>query len=1457
MSIHPPIPIRLDASLKSFIQSFDHGLGNNNSRIIERMMSSISSISALHYAPIKFSSDINIVQLTKPLILVSSLNSTSSSYDYTLNQSSYINNNQIKRSSTSLSSSTSNVDRDILLEVGCDLSLLRMINLAAGSLIQIQSSNQSTTVLPSNDDNTRNTIIARIHAVDIKQQTFIQLNSSSSSIPTNSSIESSDAQSFSSSLLLLPPSLLFYLFPPPLLISNITDSYPSVRIRRFSPLFDILPSASAAGLDEWNSLAAFRSAVTTLHPSIMPTIPTAMAVTLRRIASPISNAVANSKDGCVTQLASFFASPPLSRREALLQQTRSPSRSRIMPAGMNSIIAVPAILDSRARKCWLLDGQPFTSSADMDEDDELEDGFAGEAALLTAASPFAFNSLPAISTAASIPLIYFRIVSVSPSHLSNPCVPFIIDPQSTQLTLLDGATTTTAVNANGTISSLVPYALEAFILRQSNHHSIHNSNINPISNNRLNPPPVPPHSSPSIHSIFGLSEYLSEEFGKMRSMMMPALHQYYRPSDVHHQSFSTVARSRLPFSLLLTGGRRSHKRMLVSAVSRSLGIHYLEVNAYDILSDAAAVSMGNTSESVLLQQLSIWFERARLSAPCILHVRRLHAFKSWLAAQQKETDIMLSAGIAHLLESITNVSAGYKHSNARAAASTSMSSSPILFVASADSATSLPSSFLNLFLHTFPITNPNLHQRQHIVRESFGDNNVDSMPVTVSDKLMSVPLTAAEKSVEEIKQDNTNEKVEKIVNNDAVPDKADGSTSPSSLSSSSASPTSVVYSSPSLTSFSSLVASRTAGANAGDVEFIVACATKISRERTMKLQQEAKQEQEKLNRLLLAESSTNSSPPISTAASSSSELQSADFDVALSAFNHRFASLTGVLSSPPNVRWDDIGGLYKAKEEIMQAIELPLQLPHLFGAGTGVKKRAGLLLYGPPGTGKTMVAKAVATECGLNFMSVKGPELLNMYIGESERNIRDVFSRARAAKPVVVFFDELDALAPARGQGSDSGGVMDRVVSALLAELDSVGKGNDGVFLIAATNRPDLLEQSLLRPGRLDRCVYLGLAKTHEDQLPILRALTRKFDLSDDVDLLSVVQRCPFTMSGADFYALASDALLLAIKRKITEMETMVAEERERRKQQRIQKQQNDHASIVHPSQPSSSYESKESIETNGDVHTNDVATMESDPVDDDLSSSLSISSFISSLPSSALRISVVQQDFLTAQSLIRPSLSEKQLERYEQLRKKFGESNSNGGGGGGRTAATGEVNGQLTTHHIDVPNGSSKQHVGTQSTTASSLSSSSIDEKSSTHSNGGGIDMSKIELDRSLRKRMAASQSTNSTTAAESVPAPYSAYSNHVAATVTSTSVSRPRKPWETNLNHDDHGSMRVDQNHSSMSTSEVDDHDHDTNDHHHHNHQSTTANGSKTTSSVVYMNGNEAVKSLNNVNGHVHAHS
>ncbi|XP_072162485.1 peroxisomal ATPase PEX6 isoform X1 [Bemisia tabaci] len=231
----------------------------------------------------------------------------------------------------------------------------------------------------------------------------------------------------------------------------------------------------------------------------------------------------------------------------------------------------------------------------------------------------------------------------------------------------------------------------------------------------------------------------------------------------------------------------------------------------------------------------------------------------------------------------------------------------------------------------------------------------------------------------------------------------------------------------------------------------------------------------------------------------------------------------------PAVSWDDIGGLGCLKQDILKMLStLPI---------SNNLRRSGLLLHGPPGTGKTLIAKAIATECNSNFLSVKGPELLNMYVGQSEQNVREIFSKARSASPCVVFFDELDSLAPNRGKNGDSGGVVDRVVSQFLAEMDEVQK-SDGIFVLAATNRPDLIDPALLRPGRLDKLIYVGPCKDEESKLHVLKSLTRKYNLDEDVDLAVIVKDLTKRVTGADISAICSAAWLNAVRRLITNHES-------------------------------------------------------------------------------------------------------------------------------------------------------------------------------------------------------------------------------------------------------------------------------------------------------------------------------
>lgn len=233
----------------------------------------------------------------------------------------------------------------------------------------------------------------------------------------------------------------------------------------------------------------------------------------------------------------------------------------------------------------------------------------------------------------------------------------------------------------------------------------------------------------------------------------------------------------------------------------------------------------------------------------------------------------------------------------------------------------------------------------------------------------------------------------------------------------------------------------------------------------------------------------------------------------------------------PNISWDDVGALSEVRSELEMAIVAPLRRPEVFSA-LGLKVPAGVLMFGPPGCGKTLLARAIASESAANFISVKGPELLDKYVGESERAVRALFTRARASAPCIVFFDELDSLAPRRGSGGDGasgGSVTERVVNQLLTEMDGLESRRD-VFVIAATNRPDIIDPAMLRPGRLDKLLYVPLPSPSERE-SILRTLTRNIPMHEDVNLKVIAesQRCN-RFSGADLASIVRESAVIALK---------------------------------------------------------------------------------------------------------------------------------------------------------------------------------------------------------------------------------------------------------------------------------------------------------------------------------------
>lgn len=234
----------------------------------------------------------------------------------------------------------------------------------------------------------------------------------------------------------------------------------------------------------------------------------------------------------------------------------------------------------------------------------------------------------------------------------------------------------------------------------------------------------------------------------------------------------------------------------------------------------------------------------------------------------------------------------------------------------------------------------------------------------------------------------------------------------------------------------------------------------------------------------------------------------------------------------PNVKWEDIGGLEETKRELQEMVRYPIEHRHLFER-FGMQASRGVLFYGPPGCGKTLMAKAIANECGANFISVKGPELLNMWFGGSEANVRNLFDKARAASPCILFFDEMDSIARSRGGGGGGGSseTSDRVINQILSEIDGMGSGKT-LFIIGATNRPDILDPGIMRPGRLDQLIYIPLPDK-DSRISIFKANLRKSPIGEDVNMNQLADVTE-GFSGADITEICQRAAKNAIRDSIT-----------------------------------------------------------------------------------------------------------------------------------------------------------------------------------------------------------------------------------------------------------------------------------------------------------------------------------
>ncbi|MDQ3852906.1 MAG: CDC48 family AAA ATPase [Thermoproteota archaeon] len=242
------------------------------------------------------------------------------------------------------------------------------------------------------------------------------------------------------------------------------------------------------------------------------------------------------------------------------------------------------------------------------------------------------------------------------------------------------------------------------------------------------------------------------------------------------------------------------------------------------------------------------------------------------------------------------------------------------------------------------------------------------------------------------------------------------------------------------------------------------------------------------------------------------------------------SAMREVFVEVPDVKWQDIGGLEAVKQELREAVEWPLKYQGVFAYADATPPK-GILLYGPPGTGKTLMAKAAANESEANFISIKGPELLSKWVGESEKGIREIFRKARQAAPCIIFFDEIDAIAPTRGGGFGDSHVTERVISQMLTELDGL-EVLTNVVVIAATNRPDIIDAALLRPGRFDRLLYVP-PPDYESRKQIIQIHTKKKPLSNDVSVDNLAAKMD-GYTGADIAAVASAAVMLGLREHIS-----------------------------------------------------------------------------------------------------------------------------------------------------------------------------------------------------------------------------------------------------------------------------------------------------------------------------------
>ena len=323
------------------------------------------------------------------------------------------------------------------------------------------------------------------------------------------------------------------------------------------------------------------------------------------------------------------------------------------------------------------------------------------------------------------------------------------------------------------------------------------------------------------------------------------------------------------------------------------------------------------------------------------------------------------------------------------------------------------------------------------------------------------------------------------------------------------------------------IAKKTPGYLAADLQALCRAAGHNAINRLIKTDKQKNNETDKIKKEIIEEKEEKSDISVEEDDENLKNLYIEQEDFALALTQIQPTSKREGFSTIPNVTWDNVGGLKDLREELYYDIVLPIINPQKLKL-VGISKAAGVLLYGPPGCGKTLLAKAVANEAKANFISIKGPELLNKYVGESERAIRSLFIRAKNSSPCIIFFDELDALVPKRSNENNNSG--ERVVNQLLTEMDGL-EDRKQIFIIAATNRPDIIDPAMLRPGRLDKLLYVPLPD-FENRCAILDTITKNLKLDLDIDFEKIYKDKRIEgFSGADIASLVREAQLHALKR--------------------------------------------------------------------------------------------------------------------------------------------------------------------------------------------------------------------------------------------------------------------------------------------------------------------------------------